>query len=253
MNTQGLVRPIKSSSVSDILMGKIVESQANRPERVCFWPDKYDDSAEGGFRFLLNLYTWNEAEGQTQAFPNKAFLEEYAYEWHEGLTLGRTLVTEKCRRMVISWCARGLELHQMGMKRTDCILVGEDFEAASKHVWRLKFLYEGLQERNKGWNLPKSSDLKYEGEKKLKNFSLPNGSSCNYANGQAGGLQGDGVRIITMEEFGMYRYASSMLAQAKIITQGSAGSPGGFVNVITNASSNPQWQLVKRGAMPIGG
>jgi hypothetical protein len=39
-------------------------------------------------------------------------------------------------------------------------------------------------------------------------------------------LQGDGTRIITMEEFGIYRYAASILAQAKIITQGSGGAPG---------------------------
>lgn len=54
-----------------------------------------------------------------------------------------------------------------------------------------------------------------------------------------------------MEEFGIYRYASSILAQAKIITQGSAGHTGGFVNLITNASPNTEWQAVKTGAKPI--
>ncbi len=82
-------------------------------------------------------------------------------------------------------------------------------------------------------------------------FGLPNGSVTNYANGQSSGLQGDGTRIITMEEFGQYRYAAAMLAQAKIITQGSAGSVGGFVNLITNTNPNYDWQQVKAGAVRV--
>lgn len=216
------------------------------------WPARYcGDDAESAWAFVREQWTWNEAEGQEQPFPDREFLEAYCFEWEESYRLGRMLVAEKCRRMVISWCARALELRRMGMGRCDQILVGEDLESASKHVWRLKFLYEGLRRRHPEWGLPEHSELKYEGSRKLKSFGLPNGSVCNYANGQASGLQGEGTRIITMEEFGIYRYAASILAQAKIITQGSAGHAGGFVNLITNASPNTDWQMTKAGAKAI--
>jgi hypothetical protein len=174
--------------------------------------------------------------------PDKSYIREYCREWWTCRSLGQTLITEKCRRMVISWVARSLELWAMGLKRTDCILVGEDLEQAAKHVWRLEFLYSQLSKR---LNLPPSSVLRYEGDRKLKQFNLANGSQTTYANGQEAGLQGDGTAIITMEEFGIYRYAKSMLAQAQIITQGSAGSTGGFVNIITNSSTHPEWQEIK--------
>ena len=213
------------------------------------WPSEFDDTPEGAYRFVLAQHTWNEAEGEVQPFPDKEFLRQYCHEWHACFKQGRMLVAEKCRRMVVSWCARSLELHQMGLRRTDCILVGEDLEAAAKHVWRLEFLYSELAKRNPSWKLKPHKYLRYEGERKLKMFGLSNGSVTNYANGQSNQLQGEGTRIITMEEFGLYRYASAMLAQAKIITQGSANSPGGFVNLITNANTNPQWKIVKRGAI----
>lgn len=224
---------------------------AEQSARTSLWPDEFEDTAEGAYRFVLAQYTWNEAEGEVQRMPDKEFLEEYTHEWHGCLKAGQLCATEKCRRMIISWTARSLELHQMGHRRTDCILAGEDFEAAAKHVWRLKFLYNGLQERYPKWNLPKHIELKYEGDRKLKAFGLPNGSLTTYANGQANGLQGDGVKIITMEEFGLYRYAASMLAQAKIITKGSAKATGGFVNIITNTSLNYDWQKVKAGAIRV--
>jgi len=238
-----------ASLAEAIQVAKAKIEAKSRPESI--WPERFDDTPEGAYRFVLAQHTWNESEGEIQPFPDKEFLRDYCYEWHTCFKQGRMLVTEKCRRMVISWCARSLELHQMGLRRTDCILCGEKLEAAAKHVWRLKFLYTELQKRHPSWRLPDSKELKFEGEKKLSSFWLPNGSTTNYANGQATGLQGDGVRIITLEEFGLYPYASSMLGQAKIITQGKPGTPGGFVNIITNANANPQWQLVKRGAIPI--
>lgn len=222
---------------------------ASRKQVGCLWPAEFEDTPAGAYRFLLAQRTWNEADGiDGDPFPDKEFLRLYAYEWHTCFKAGRTLITEKCRRMVISWAARGLELFQMGLRRTDCILGGEDLEAAAKHVWRLQYLYEGMQKHYPDWRLPGYVHLSYQGERKLKMFGLANGSVCNYANGQAEGLQGDGVKIITLEELGIYRRAGSMLAQAQILTQGSATSAGGFVNAITNASPLHAWQQIKKGA-----
>jgi hypothetical protein len=214
----------------------------------CLWPAPFNQpSAETAYKFLLSLRTWNEAASEVQPMPDRDYLREYAREWWEAFQQGKPLCTEKCRRMVISWAARGLELYVMGLGRCDCILVGEDLEAAAKHVWRLEFLYEDLKKRNPNWGLPPHSKLRYEGDRKLKMFGLANGSTCNYANGQSSGLQGDGTAIITMEEAAIYRYLAAMLAQAKIITQGAAGARKGFINMITNAAVEEEWQKIKRG------
>jgi len=224
---------------------RTAERLARRAASGNLWPKEWSDTPEGAWEFVKAQWTWNEAEKEVQPMPNLDYLKRYTYEWFEGYKSGRCLITEKCRRMVISWCARALELHQMGLGRCDQILCGEDLLQAAKHVYRLKYLYEGLQSRQPQLKLPACSDLKFEGESTLKQFSLPNGSTCMYANGQAGKLQGSGVSIITLEEFGTYRYAASMLGQAQIITQGSAKAVGGFVNVITNASIHPEWQRIK--------
>jgi hypothetical protein len=48
--------------------------------------------------------------------------------------------------MVVSWLARSLELHQMGLGRGDQILVGEDLESRPRSTFGgLKFLYEGMR------------------------------------------------------------------------------------------------------------
>lgn len=212
-----------------------IAERRSEKTHVCLWPAPYDqDTFESAWAFVQIQHTWNEQAGEVQLMPSLEFLEQYVWEWTACRKAGRMLVTEKCRRMLISWCARALELHQLGLGRCDQILGGEDLEAAAKHVWRLKHLYQELQKRYPGWKLPAFGELRYEGDRKLKQFSLPNGSVCNYMNGEASSIQGEGVRIITMEEAGLYRYLSHVVAQAKIVTMGKAGSVSGFVNLITN-------------------
>lgn len=217
------------------------------PKSECLWPAEYvQDSAECAWKFVRECWTWNEAEQEEQRFPDKEYLRRYAFRWWHAKKHGTALCIEKCRRQVISWLCRALELWAMGLRKTDCTLCGEDLEAAAKHVWRLQFLFQGLRKRHSDWKLPDSDVIRYRGERLLVSFGLPNGSLCQYSNGQGNSIRGEGTAIITLEEFGTYPYASDMLAQAKIITKGSAGKVGGFVNIITNASFNDAWQLVKK-------
>lgn len=148
--------------------------------------------------------------------------------------------------MVVSWAARACELWALGLEKSDQTLAGEDLGAAAKHVWRLEYLYEGLKNREPSWKLPASGHILYEGERMLKSFTLPNGSRCQYANGLGNSLRGEGTSIITLEEFGIYPYASQMYAQAIILTQPSKEHTSGFVNIITNASFLKAWQDVKK-------
>lgn len=238
----------------DASIASVVEKvQARQVTHTSLWPEQYlREDGETAYSFIRECRTWNEATSETEFIPDLPHVEAYCHEWVECKNAGRTLVTEKCRRMVVSWTARALELWAMGVKRTDCILVGEDLEAAAKHVWRLEHIYLTLQKDHPDWLLPKHTHIRYEGERKLSSFGLANGSVCNYANGQSHSIQGEGTGIITMEEFCTYRYAPPMLAQAKIVTQAQAGRIGGFVNVITNASPADGWQEVKKGILGRG-
>lgn len=242
-----------SSSASLQRLPSLAEIKAERERRgivksTPLWPAPFDeDTPEAAYGFMLQLRTWNEAEQQVQAFPDIEFLKHIVWEWHGAKRAGSTLIIEKCRRMVVSWLMRGLELHQMGLGRVDLLLGGDDYEAAAKHIWRLDHYYQDLRKRFPEWGLTDSKTIRYEGERKIKSFALANGSICNAVNGESGNVQGDGTRLITFEEFALYRNAAGMLSQAKIITQGSPGNPGGFVCCITNASPNYEWQRIKYG------
>jgi len=208
----------------------------SEPERPCIWPDEFaEDTPEAALRFVLEQHTWNEQAGQIEAAPRVPYIEPYVYEWHrvKASDSETTLIMEKCRRQWISWCARALELHQLGLGRCDQILAGLDYEAAAKHVWRLKFLYEGMQVRHPEWELPVHTELRYKGERALKLFALGNGSFCQAANGQAEQLTGEGARITTLEEPTKFRYLARMVSQMEILMMGRSMF-GTILNLITN-------------------
>ena len=209
------------------------------------WPAPYD-TPESAVDFVLKeLRTWNEAEQQVQPFPDLDYLRETASEWVECKTKARALMIEKCRRMVISWLLRGLELHSMGLSRSDQLLSGADFDSASKHVWRLSHLYDDLRQRRPEWKLPAAKRIRDTGERKLVQFSLANGSLCERTNDDPDQVRGEGKSIITFEELSIFRRPRSCWAQAMILTQGAAGQMGGFVVGVCNASANPEWRALK--------
>jgi hypothetical protein len=210
------------------------------------WPAPLNESTpEAAWQFVQELRTWNEAEGAVQPFPEKPYLRELACEWVNCRHQGRPLIVEKCRRMVVSWLFRALELHAMGLGRTDLQIAGIDYEAAAKHVWRLRHLYEDLRSRRPEWNLPASHSLKAKGERQLEQFDLANGSLCTMLNQESSSIQGEGVSIVCLEELSRYRYPASMWAQARIVTKGSPGSLGGFVVAVCNAYPNEEWTRIK--------
>ncbi|MBX3117859.1 MAG: hypothetical protein KF784_02255 [Fimbriimonadaceae bacterium] len=223
------------------------EAAAGELEKpICLWPEPYCEPCfESAWGFLCELQTWNEAAGEEQDFPQFDYLREFAREWWDACEAGRMLVVEKSRRMVVTWADRGLTLYRLGLRRTDWLLAGEDFEKAAAHVWRLRHYYENLQRRRPEWGLPDCFSLRYEGSRYLKQFGLTNGSICKAINSDPEGVRGDGVAGVTFEEASSYRELCSMVAQAKIITRNAAGQRNGFVCLIANASLSPDWQTVK--------
>lgn len=217
-------------------------------ERKCIWPAPYNvDTLEALTGFVLIQTTWNEAAKEFQQMPDRKYIREWVKKWYENRQRSGTMVTEKCRRMVISWVSRSCELWDMGLRRGDFLLVGEDLEAAAKQMWRYDCLYGQLKKKNPTWKLPEITTHKYAGERQLKSVQLANGSKSSYANGESNSIQGDGLAGVVCEEPSLYPYATAILAQSKIVTQGASGGKGGYVNWIANAKAeNKNWQSMKQ-------
>ena len=221
------------------------------------WPARFaTDSEECALAFVLNCQTWDENAKKIRDFPDKQYLRQFIHDWYECRKARKSLIIQKCRRMVISWCCRCLELWQMGLERSNLMLGGDDYEAAAKHCWRLKHLYVNLQERFPEWKLPDHVQSVYKGEW-LSTFSLSNGSTTQIINAKSESIQGEGCAIATFEEFGLYDNPASVIAQAKIVTMGDdgeGGSSAGFVCCITNAQIAPKWKAfkaIKEGEEPL--
>lgn len=201
-------------------------------------------TADSAWAFIQRLKTWNEAESAVQSFPDKAYLQTLANLWFETVSDGNVLVVEKCRRMLISWLFRGLELWLMGVRRTDHVLCGLDLPAAASHCWRYLLLYNQLRKDCPEWKLPAARIITLKGPRLIEDFSLPNGSRTRIHNQMGGGLQGEGFGLVTMEELSRYRSPASIWSQGKIVTQGSGGSRGAVI-AVTNAAMNEEWKRIK--------
>jgi len=214
----------------------------------CLWPAPYnEDTVESALAFAYQCRTWDPTDTGLCHIPDLPHLRAFAQAWFRVKSEGGTLIVEKCRRMVVSWMARALELHQFGLSRKSWVLSGETFGPACKHVWRYEHLYLDLKKQFPQWKLPAHHALHFEGPESLKQFGLANGSVCVAMNGQGSNIQGEGLSGVTMEEASLYPYLQEMLGQARIVTQGKPGMRNGFVTLIANPEPNYAWQVVKSG------
>lgn len=230
----------------DLWDQKLEDAFARAKGSGCLWPAPYDqDTLESAMAFVRECRTWNETEKQIQPMPDLDYFWNIGAEWFKAKREGSELHILKARRMVVSWFCRCLELHQMGLSRQDWLLGGEKYGPACKHVWRLEHLYEDLRREKLLWKLPPSKHLLFEGDRSLKQFSLANGSVCTAVNGEGNNVQGEGLTGVVFEEASLYPHLESMIGQAKIITQASAGHSGGFIVTIANPEHNHSyWELV---------
>lgn len=211
----------------------------------CLWPEPYSHDSPAGLKmFLFDLvYTLNDAEKQIQQLPPLPHLEAFADAWWENRSRGATFIVEKSRRIVISWCDRACMCWAMGLARERRIIAGITKEKAGLHVDRLAFVYEQIRKRNPDWGLPLARAYAERDITGL--LILPNGSRCEKIEQDHTKLQGEGYAGVHIEELPLFRRPDKMIAQAKIICQGSASATGGHVVAIANAHPNPFWQELK--------
>lgn len=211
------------------------------------WPTRYADlTGDCAFRFLTERwYTLNEADQTVGRIPAKDYVEWLCHLWVDSFAAREPLVLEKSRRLVVSWCARGLETWAMGISRGEWLIVDQTHENSAEHLWRIHFALEQMRDRH-----PEMKLLPHDARgavlvKSPTHVILPNGSIFTQAHQDAGATQGKGKTGITLEELSKYRGASAFWAQAKIVTMGQAGKGGGWINGICNSSPNPDWHKIK--------
>jgi hypothetical protein len=213
------------------------------------WPHPYNhNDAQAGLRFLTECwYTFNEADQEMALVPNKEYIREFAYHWFESRSLRQPLVIEKSRRLLISWICRGLETWQLGIKRGELVIVDQTERNAAEHLWRVDFALKELRSRHPKLGIPEHQSRGTLIGRGCTMVQLANGSLMTIAHQRAGAEQGKGKTDVILEELSRYRDPAGFWGQARIVTQGAAGGPGGWVCAICNASPNTAWRSIKEG------
>lgn len=218
-------------------------------EAAPLWPDAYlDEDAETAFRFLTKCcWTYNETNGETELIPPHDYIRWFCEIWVQNRADGGLLGVEKSRRLIMSWCARGLELWVTGLRPSKGVISGLNYVKAAEHVWRCAWLYRQLAKRRRDFRLADCStrDGNY-GAQQIGQVVYPNGSIITSLNQEGGSFQGSGYTWVTMEEGSQYAQFNYMLSQAKLVTQGKPGTAGGFVTIICNAYPSQEYREFKK-------
>jgi hypothetical protein len=237
-------------SRESFVFGQAVDEARKRGlvNRGPLWPEEFQrEDLETLFRFVTECcWTYNEANSGTERIPGPEYVRVACEEWLRCRELGRSLIIEKSRRLVMSWVLRACELWRCGLKAEKGVVCGLTYEKSAEHVWRIWWLYNELRNRRKDWNLDAHVGRGgSEGAQMFDQVILPNGSLIVSLNQAGQSFQGSGYSWVTMEEFSLYKNPEYMWAQARRVTEGKPGTVGGSVVAITNASSNKAWQKLK--------
>ena len=218
------------------------------------WPAPYDqDTPESLIRFLRECcWTYNESDKVTELIPDLPFIPWLAEHWWKARAEGSELLIQKSRRLVVSWTLTGCELWLMGLRPAVGVVTGLNYKKAAEFIWRHDFMARELMKRRPEFTRLKPT-ARDGGFGRGGNFAayqteeciLPNGSMVSMLNQEGQSFQGSGYAWARMEEFCLYDHPGYMRGQAKIVTEGKAGSIGGFVVSVSNASPNEEWREIK--------
>jgi hypothetical protein len=147
----------------------------------------------------------------------------------------------------MSWVNRGLELWSLGCSRGKLVICGLNYTKSAEHVWRLAWLYRELIKHRPDFGLAPATERGGNfGAQEIEQVILPNASLAENLNQEGMSFQGSGYSGVVMEEFSQFRRPSYMYSQARRVTEGRPGRPGGFVVAITNAWPGSEWRDLKR-------
>ncbi len=222
------------------------------PEDLPLWPTRYVPSEvvsaeDASTRFVFECcWTYNEADGSTELIPDHEYIRWFAGEWIANRATGGTLICEKSRRLIMSWVCRALELWAIGLGRQKLVICGLNYTKSAEHVWRIAWLYRQLISKRSEFGLAAAQERGGNfGAQELEQVILPNGSLVENLNQEGQSFQGSGYSGVVMEEFSQYDNPSYMYSQARRVTEGKPGQPGGFVVAITNAWPSLEWKELK--------
>lgn len=222
------------------------EQGGKEPDQ-CLWPEPYNElTPEAAYKWLTECWwTDNEANQKIQRIPSEPFVMEFCKEWVNAYVNRQPTIFEKSRRIVVSWMARGLETWAMGIQRGTWVIIDQTHKNAAEHLWRIDFSLWELYHRRPELKIPKHESRGAILTKEPTHVILANGSIIMQAHQDAEAAQGKGRSGVTMEEISKYRNPTAFWNQAIIITLGEAGTGGGWVCGIANASPNPDWKRIK--------
>ena len=215
-------------------------------------PDRYSgDDYMSDFRWATECcWTDDDAGMRIAQIPAKEYIENFCYIWNYAFKNRIPFICQKSRRLLISWLCTSLELRQILRARSNGLICDMTSPKSANHLWRFDFMLKQLlihknkEFRHINWRALGSDDARETTDLAI----LSNGSLVTQTHQAAASIQGAGKTFIRLEELSRYDYPAAMFSQVKFVTMGEAGNEnagGGFISVITNQGTNPDYQMVK--------
>jgi hypothetical protein len=132
------VRSLPIDKVVEDARRAFVEQKTVIGDIKSLWPAPYNNhSYEARLAFIYDkVYTWHEQNGAPEPILPRAYIDWYVWHWADTRAKGLPMQVEKCRRMIVSWITRGLEVHDLGVTKGGLLLAGQKYDDAEAFVWR---------------------------------------------------------------------------------------------------------------------
>lgn len=253
--TRRMIGGFSLEQLHDRLQKKVQEVRTGVHSGQPLWHPKYcphdgDSISDIVFRaydFLVEkVHTLDEVPGVPGGgitlIPYLAQVYIATDRWVRALLGGYPLFIEKSRRMVVSWTLAALELWLGGWRRSHIYVAAQDFADSAKMLYRTQFMYEQLRLRNPEWKLGNERTWEYRGSRQLSGVLLPNGSMFESLTGHdPNSFRQEGATVVRLEEAAFFPNFEDIMANARRMGQGRAGSPPGLIVVVSTPSDLPSW------------
>lgn len=217
---------------------RLLHSQ--RSASTVLWKEGYaNDDAESAYAFVIDLcrtYDPSVPAGQSpvRKFPDKPYLRYLVERYYQTLKIGKPLIVEKPRRMLVSWLLRALDVWDAGRRKGSFYVACQKYPDSARMVWRSWFIYEEIRKLKPEWNLLPAMLWRYEGAQTASKVEFPNGSIMVALTGtDPDSFRQEGATRVVLEEIAFWSGLASSWANALAMVKGSAGEVGGHVVGVT--------------------
>lgn len=231
--------------VTEELIDKSLGNLLKEKRGDCLWPSPYgSDLEESAYQFLIDC-CWTKDDtikppsNPIRLIPDKEYIRFLVHEWWETRAIGRPLVWEKCRRMIMSWILRGLDLWEAGLRQGTFYVACQKYEKSAEMIWRDLHLFRILREKKPDWYLDPPTFRSWAGPNCIAELILPNGSRFSPLTGEdPDSFRQEGATRVTCEEVAFWPRPNDAWSSAIVMCQAAGDQAvGGHPVAITTVDA----------------